>query len=71
VLVACGVLVIGLASLASVMPAAGYRLAQATIEDRSGVAAAHGMLAYLQKPKEKPAPKAAKKPAATEQLNLF
>ncbi len=41
VLVACGVLVIGLASLASVMPAAGYRLAQATIEDRSGVAAAN------------------------------
>jgi len=39
VLVACGVLVIGLASLASVMPAAGYRLAQATVEDRSGVAA--------------------------------
>ncbi len=41
VLVACGVLVIGLASLASVMPAAGYRLAQATVEDRSGVAAAN------------------------------
>lgn len=38
---ACGVLVVGLASLASVMPAAGYRLAQATVEDRSGVAAAN------------------------------
>jgi len=41
VLVACGILVVGLASLASVMPAAGYRLAEATIEDRSGVAAAN------------------------------
>lgn len=41
VLVACGVLVVGLASLASVMPAAGFRLAQATVEDRSGVAAAN------------------------------
>jgi uncharacterized flavoprotein (TIGR03862 family) len=49
-------------------PTGGYLL-QACFS--TGVAAAHGMLAYLQKPKEKPAPKAAKKPAATEQLNLF
>lgn len=39
VLVACGILVVGLASLASVLPAAGSRLAQATVEDRAGVAA--------------------------------
>jgi type II secretory pathway pseudopilin PulG len=41
VLVACGILVVGLASLASVLPAAGSRLAQATVEDRAGVAAAN------------------------------
>jgi len=41
VLVACGILVIGLASLASVLPAAGSRLAQASVEDRAGVAAAN------------------------------
>jgi Tfp pilus assembly protein PilV len=39
VLVACGILVIGLASLASLLPAAGSRLAQASLEDRVGVAA--------------------------------
>jgi hypothetical protein len=41
VLVACGILVIGLASLASVLPAAGSRLAQASVEDRAGIAAAN------------------------------
>jgi type II secretory pathway pseudopilin PulG len=41
VLVACGILVVGLASLASVLPAAGSRLAQATVEDRAGGAAAN------------------------------
>ncbi len=41
VLVACGILVIGLASLASVLPAAGSRLAQASVEDRAGLAAAN------------------------------
>jgi type II secretory pathway pseudopilin PulG len=41
VLVACGILVVGLASLASVLPAAGSRLAQASVEDRAGVAAAN------------------------------
>lgn len=41
VLVACGILVVGLASLASVLPAASSRLAEATIEDRVGVAAAN------------------------------
>lgn len=39
VLVACGILVVGLASLASVLPAAGSRLAQATVEDRAGLLA--------------------------------
>jgi type II secretory pathway pseudopilin PulG len=41
VLVACGILVVGLASLASVLPAAGSRLAQASVEDRAGIAAAN------------------------------
>lgn len=41
VLVACGILVVGLASLAAVLPAAGSRLAQASVEDRAGVAAAN------------------------------
>lgn len=41
VLVACGILVVGLASLASIMPAAGSRLAQAAVEDRAGTAAAN------------------------------
>ncbi len=41
VLVACGILVVGLASVASVMPAAGSRLAQATFEDRAAAAAAN------------------------------
>lgn len=39
VLVACGILVIGLAGLASIMPAAGSRLAQASVEDRAGATA--------------------------------
>lgn len=37
VLVACGLLIIGLSTMASLLPAAGSRLAQATIEDRAGV----------------------------------
>ena len=41
VLVACGILVVGLASVASILPAAGTRLAQATLEDRVGTAAAN------------------------------
>jgi hypothetical protein len=41
VLVACGILVVGLASVASILPAAGTRLAQATLEDRAGTAAAN------------------------------
>jgi hypothetical protein len=41
VLVACGILVVGLASLASIMPAAGSRLAQASVEDRAGAMAAN------------------------------
>lgn len=41
VLVACGILVIGLSSIAALLPAAGSRLAQASLEDRAGVAAAN------------------------------
>jgi len=41
VLIACGVLVLGLASVAALLPAAGSRLGQATIEDRGGVLAAN------------------------------
>ena len=41
VLVACGILVVGLASVASILPAAGTRLSQATIEDRLAVMAAN------------------------------
>lgn len=41
VLVSCGILVVGLASLASILPAAGSRLAQAAVEDRVGTAAAN------------------------------
>ena len=41
VLVACGILVVGLASIAAVLPAAGSRLAQASLEDRAGAAAAN------------------------------
>ena len=36
VLVACGILVVGLASIAAMLPAAGSRLGQATLEDRAG-----------------------------------
>ena len=41
VLISCGVLVVGLASIASLLPAAGSRLAQATTEDRGGTLAAN------------------------------
>jgi hypothetical protein len=41
VLVACGILVIGLSSIAAMLPAAGSRLAQATQADRAGVMAAN------------------------------
>jgi Tfp pilus assembly protein PilV len=36
VLVACGILVVGLASIAAMLPAAGSRLGQAALEDRAG-----------------------------------
>lgn len=39
VLIACGVLVVGLTSVAALMPATGARLAEAALEDRVGVAA--------------------------------
>jgi Tfp pilus assembly protein PilV len=41
VLVACGILVIGLSSIAALLPAAGSRLAQATQADRAGIMSAH------------------------------
>jgi hypothetical protein len=41
VLISCGVLVVGLASIASLLPAAGSRLGQATTEDRAGTLAAN------------------------------
>lgn len=41
VLVACGILVVGLASLASILPAAGTRLSQAAAEDRIAFTAAN------------------------------
>jgi hypothetical protein len=41
VLISCGVLVVGLASIASLLPAAGSRLGQATTEDRGGTLAAN------------------------------
>ena len=41
VLVACGILVIGLTSIAAILPAAGSRLGQATQADRGGVLAAN------------------------------
>jgi hypothetical protein len=41
VLVACGILVIGLSSIAAMLPAAGSRLAQATQADRAGAMTAN------------------------------
>jgi type II secretory pathway pseudopilin PulG len=43
VLVACGILVIGLASIAAILPAAGARLAEATATDRAAALAAIAM----------------------------
>jgi hypothetical protein len=40
VLISCGILVIGLSSIASLLPAAGSRLGQAAVEDRAGSMAA-------------------------------
>lgn len=41
VLIACGVLVLGLSSVAALMPAAGARLGQANLEDRAATLAAN------------------------------
>ena len=41
VLVACGILAMGLASVAAILPAAATRLGQATQEDRAGILAAN------------------------------
>lgn len=43
VLVACGILVVGLASIAAILPAAGSRLSEASAQDRAAAAAAVAM----------------------------
>jgi type II secretory pathway pseudopilin PulG len=43
VLVACGILVVGLASIAAMLPAAGSRLGQAALEDRAGNVAGNAL----------------------------
>ena len=43
VLVACGILVIGLSGIAAMLPAAGSRLSEAAAQDRAGAAAAVAM----------------------------
>jgi type II secretory pathway pseudopilin PulG len=43
VLISCGILVIGLTSLSSMLAAAGFRLTQATVEDRAAVAATNAL----------------------------
>jgi hypothetical protein len=43
VLIACGLLVVGLSTMASLLPAAGSRLAQASLEDRAGVLTANAL----------------------------
>ena len=43
VLVACGILIVGLASIAAMLPAAGSRLGQAAREDRAGNLAANAL----------------------------
>ena len=43
VLVACGILVVGLASIAAILPAAGSRLSEAAAQDRAVAAAAVAM----------------------------
>lgn len=41
VLVACGILILGLSGIAALLPAAGFQLSQAATEDRAGVLAAN------------------------------
>lgn len=43
VLIACGLLVVGLSTIAAILPAAGSRLAQASVEDRAGVLASNAL----------------------------
>jgi hypothetical protein len=47
VLVACGILVVGLSSIAALLPAATSRLIQATQEDRAGIVAANAYAEVL------------------------
>ena len=49
VLVACGILVIGLTSVAAILPAAGARFAEAALYDRAAAAASVGMSEVLLK----------------------
>lgn len=43
VLIACGLLVIGLTTMAALLPAAGFRLAQAHVEDRASVLSSNAL----------------------------
>lgn len=47
VLIACGLLVIGLSAMASLLPAAGSRLAQASVSDRAGVLSSNAHADWL------------------------
>lgn len=47
VLVACGLLIIGLSTMAALLPAAGFRLAQAHIEDQASVLASNALAEAL------------------------
>lgn len=43
VLIACGLLVVGLSTMAALLPAAGSRFAQASLEDRAGAVSANAL----------------------------
>jgi len=43
VLIACGLLLVGLSTMASLLPASGARLAQASVADRAGILAANAL----------------------------
>jgi len=43
VLIACGLLIIGLSTMAAILPLAGFRLAQASLEDRASVLASNAL----------------------------
>lgn len=43
VLIACGLLIVGLSTMAAILPLAGFRLAQANLEDRASVLASNAL----------------------------